>query len=1762
MTAQTDTRDLIQKIYIGYYGRAGDPTGLEYWAGRSAAGMSSAAIADSFSVQAESTAMYSYLAAPSLGFGQDTFLNSVYLNLFERSIDSEGATYWAGQLNAGRDVGGIILDIINGAQGTDITTVANKLEVANYYTEQVMANNTTWTSADDAADATSVIASVTSVYATVTSAKASVLTLIAADAVVEGRTFTLTTGANTGTLFTGNSAADFFDGSLNAGNQTLGTADNLNGGAGIDTLTATILGGTVRPTLTAIENIEVTGTTATNTVDLSSATGYTALKSLSSTAAGLVTFNQISAATVAGTVQSSAGATFSFTDAALAGTNSFALNLDNASGTVTITDQGGSNALETVAITSSGSSTSLTQLVTGASSGTGVGTTQVTVAGSANIHLGTTALATQVLTVDAAAATGNVTVITGASTAGQTVTGGSGADSITLAGTAIDVINGGAGNDTIVVNAVLFTAADAVAGGADTDNLVISSLAAATDLTIADSLFTLVTGVERLSGGTLAQGNTTTSDISVTATTFAKAAGIVRFSDAASGDAAYSLTLGSAYNATAVTYDFSDVADTADFTATAAGTTAVMTFQGDADGLTANDVLTGGTSAGDTLIFNAAGATGTIANAGLNGIENITVTATNGAVTLTSNDTQITDASTTALVINAAAASGNSTFTLSAITHAMTYTGSGFIDSVTSGSGNDNITLGGGNDVYTLATTNLTSADTIDGGADNDTLAISDAATVIDSDHTRVTNVEQLTLAAATNSVTLDVLANASGLTRVNGNSGVDTVAIGAGFVNAIRVNFSTGAGDSVIVTGVAALTAVTTETGLTADDVVTGGTTANDVLLLTADGGTGNFTGVSAIETYRVSGDAGAVGIALVEANIASGSTLTIDAASMVGGANALTVDASADSDGKINVTAGSAADSITLTATGADTVSGGADIDTIIVTSAGFTSADNIAGGDGNDVITMSNSATVVDADFTNVTSVMSLTSTATGSANTLTATLGALALAAGVTSVIGGTGIDTVTVGAGYTGAVRVTTTSGSDVVSASASAGTLVIQTNADNIDAGDIWTGGTGAADELRISGGTSIASSLAGVTLFEKITVSANAAVTITLADVNIASGVNMVVNGAALITTNALTLNASNETNGTVSVTGGAGADVITGGALNDTIVGDAGNDVIDGGAGDDSVSAGAGTDTVTIGSAGDIADGGSGTDTLTVSSIGGSAFVIDLSATGDQLTTYNGSANAGLQQGFETADLSTVTGVVTGTAAAGGSTITGGSGNDSLSGGAGNDSLTGNAGADTLISGGGIDVLTGGDGGDRYETTLSSVGIVDDTVTEAGTGGTDVLLVRGAAPSTTARAALDLTAAGMGGSLIETLDITSLTVFGAIVTTGVNNTTVLGSDFSDSITGSDGTDSLLGSSGSDIINAGNGADTLEGGSGDDFLKADSTGETDVDSVVGGTGNDTMVIADAGEADNFVEAANGGTNDTLFVNGVDASAALVNGAADFTGATGLGIEQIVISTAGTATFIGAQLTGNIINITEAGGGASTLTVTATATGTTNLSSLTFSAGSYVDSTGTIVAGNAMTSATDTIIINGANGSAETIVGTSIADLIFGGTGTFVDNITGGAGADQFRFGTTSITQVITDFTDGTDFIAFRDGGGGLPAIQFANQTGTAAGIVLAVGNLGAVTNTAGAGFASNSVNVSGVAMTGAEIIAIDDVDSTLGGDLTYLVVFNSTTGKGEIWYDADWDAAGDTLKVATLDNITTVGGITALTEADFYLFA
>lgn len=138
-------KEAITAIYIGYYDRAPDAEGMEFWLGRynefldgasdGDAGRSLSGIAERFSAAIETRDKYPYFEAPNVADAQD-FLTSVYQNLFNRDPDQAGLDHWTTKLVTGQiPVGEIIIRIIQGAQDNgpgfnDRQTVLNKIEVA------------------------------------------------------------------------------------------------------------------------------------------------------------------------------------------------------------------------------------------------------------------------------------------------------------------------------------------------------------------------------------------------------------------------------------------------------------------------------------------------------------------------------------------------------------------------------------------------------------------------------------------------------------------------------------------------------------------------------------------------------------------------------------------------------------------------------------------------------------------------------------------------------------------------------------------------------------------------------------------------------------------------------------------------------------------------------------------------------------------------------------------------------------------------------------------------------------------------------------------------------------------------------------------------------------------------------------------------------------------------------------------------------------------------------------------------------------------------------------------------------------------------------------------------------------------------------------------------------------------------------------------------------------------------------------------------
>ncbi|KQU98707.1 hypothetical protein ASD12_20145 [Mesorhizobium sp. Root102] len=201
--------------------------------------------------------------------------------------------------------------------------------------------------------------------------------------------------------------------------------------------------------------------------------------------------------------------------------------------------------------------------------------------------------------------------------------------------------------------------------------------------------------------------------------------------------------------------------------------------------------------------------------------------------------------------------------------------------------------------------------------------------------------------------------------------------------------------------------------------------------------------------------------------------------------------------------------------------------------------------------------------------------------------------------------------------------------------------------------------------------------------------------------------------------------------------------------------------------------------------------------------------------------------------------------------------------------------------------------------------------------------------------------------------------------------------------------------------------------------------------------------------------------------------------------------------------------------------------------------------------------------GDVSAPATLSVLLQGGEGPGYTLQGTASDEIMTGGSandticgGGGNDILIGGTGVDQFRLATNTGMDTIKDFVVGTDKIGLLDTGStGSGSVNFANTTGTSGGNALNVSDFSirASISALTAGDSAHIVRID-AAQTSVQIAA---ATAAVAAN-TYVLVFNSTTGHGELWFDANWNDAAGRTQVATFDNITTLGQLTTLTSADF----
>ena len=128
MASVTSERQ-VQELYIAYFGRPADASGLAYYANELDKGTKDVAeIALGFGGSAE--------AAPIVALDTDKYVEALYLQAFGRDYNAEtDSTFWVDSIASGvytKEMA--MVEILNGASGNDATAVANKGRVAATFT--------------------------------------------------------------------------------------------------------------------------------------------------------------------------------------------------------------------------------------------------------------------------------------------------------------------------------------------------------------------------------------------------------------------------------------------------------------------------------------------------------------------------------------------------------------------------------------------------------------------------------------------------------------------------------------------------------------------------------------------------------------------------------------------------------------------------------------------------------------------------------------------------------------------------------------------------------------------------------------------------------------------------------------------------------------------------------------------------------------------------------------------------------------------------------------------------------------------------------------------------------------------------------------------------------------------------------------------------------------------------------------------------------------------------------------------------------------------------------------------------------------------------------------------------------------------------------------------------------------------------------------------------------------------------------------------
>ncbi|WP_162559746.1 beta strand repeat-containing protein [Methylobacterium radiodurans] len=1119
-----------------------------------------------------------------------------------------------------------------------------------------------------------------------------------------GQTFTLTNAAVTGIpdTLTGTANNDTFNA---AAPGVLNNGDNISGGAGTDTINVSLnaglangtgsAGGTILPTLSSVEVVNVTNSSAAfQILDLSSSAGVTNVnvQNVATVGSGVGVQNiaantvKLGVSNVGDTGVTGTPVLFTFQNAALAGGSDTVdltvSNVGTATGTtaatapaITIQGAAGSNSgAETVSLHVNGNTTlaNLNVLTTG---GGATGLTKLVIDGSGNLAIGNAAAGTGIDfvgaagpgSIDASKATGNVSIALQAGGNNDAVSflGGSGNDTISFNGTldALDSVDGGAGRDTVqattfqsVVNAanviknveIVNVAGVVAAGGQALDASKITGLdtivfggtgANTTTINNAGANFTVGFGNGGSAGGTITVnetnatlGTNTTDVLNVNLGT-STGGGTAQDFGTISAPGVETIAIRTQSNSVLTTQGSDAVAITTD------ASTKAITVAG-------NEYLTVTANNGGAAIqtFDASASTG--------GVNTANVTFANAGATIRGSG---------------APTSGTVGFTINNVTVANNLVGGTGNDTIVGGSGNDRIDGGAG-----------TGSDSLTGGTGRDTFVLNANGNAANLASPVVDTITDFQLGA--NGDLLD-FTNVPNLPVLNGDVSVALVSSLTGALPAAATaNNPAGQAEIIVLdASVAALQAGNAQQLNAALFNLGGSGTYGNVIVAYSNSATGN---VRLATAQIVGGDITNVTDVAVLSNITTSAFASGFAGGTAGAGYTgnLLVGGTALGVPGVTFTANKVGFNTTLAADSVEGVAVGGGNDTINATAAQLVGA-TLQGAAGTDTLNITTTTAVDQTVALNTIEVVNFTgNTPVGTGLTFTTD-------AATAATINNTSANASTV---TLGSANLTFNGGSvvDTVNFNTSGATANGGDGADVFNVTGTKTGtinGGAGTDVLAITAGA--AADITGLSLSSVETLDAtnnNNTITLSVAQHN--AFTTITATGTQTLTLSdagTLTLNAGIETynlgNGTNTATlGGTGTQAINGGTGADNIIGSAAN------LANDTINGNGGIDTLTF-------TDSAGTFTLATAGGGGAAVtnvenvVLNAGATALTLTagiqTVSSAAAAGIIQANGNSS-QTFTG-------AGAFTVTDGTGADTIT-------FTGTAGNTVNATGGGINTIT----------------------------------------------------------------------------------------------------------------------------------------------------------------------------------------------------------------------------------------------------------------------------------------------------------------------------------------------------------------------------------------------------------------------------------------------------------------------------------